>query len=147
MLTEQIRSKPNLHFRDFPRWPPFDISNIFINFVQHGNWYDILFYRKPTSTILKMAAIPANFNFQSGSIADNVLHDIGFLKLFLLLYADDIVIFSETEQGLHEGLNVLSKYCEEWKLVVYVNKTKVMVFRKRGRLKRELRFYYITTMK
>jgi len=36
----------------------------------------------------------------------------------------------------------LSKYCEKWKLVVNVNKTKVMVFRKRGRLKRELRFYY-----
>ena len=37
--TEKIRSKPNLHFHDFSRWPPFDISNIFINFVQHGNWY------------------------------------------------------------------------------------------------------------
>ena len=22
---KQIRSKPNLHFRDFSRWPPFDI--------------------------------------------------------------------------------------------------------------------------
>jgi len=55
--------------------------------------------------------------------------DIRFLKLFLLLYADDIVIFSETQEGLQEGLNVLSKYCEKWKLVVNVNKTtKVMVF-------------------
>ena len=26
--------------------------------------------------------------------------DLGFLKLFLLLYADDIVIMSETEEGL-----------------------------------------------
>ena len=31
--------------------------------------------------------------------------DLGLLKLFLLLYADDIVIFSESEQGLQEGLN------------------------------------------
>jgi len=54
--------------------------------------------------------------------------DIGFL------YIDfDIVIFSETEQGLQEGIDVLSKYCEKWKLVVNVNRTKVMVFRKRGR--------------
>jgi len=36
----------------------------------------------------------------------------------------------------------LSKYCEKWKLVVNVNKTKVMVFRKRARLQRKLKFYY-----
>ena len=29
---KKIRYKPNyLHFHDFSRWPPFDISNIFIN--------------------------------------------------------------------------------------------------------------------
>ena len=67
---------------------------------------------------------------------------IGFLKLFLLLIAGDIVIFSETEQGLQEGLYVLSKYWKKSKLVVNVNKTKVMVFRKRGRLTSELEFYY-----
>ena len=32
--------------------------------------------------------------------------DLGLLKLVLLLYADDIVIFSESEQGLQEGLNI-----------------------------------------
>ena len=37
--------------------------------------------------------------------ADGV--DSGFLKLFLLLYADDIVIFSETAEGLQNGLNIL----------------------------------------
>jgi len=33
--------------------------------------------------------------------------DLGLLKLFLLLYADDIVIMSETEEGLHKGLLLL----------------------------------------
>ena len=33
---KKIGSKPNLHFHDFSRWAPFDIVNIFINFVQHG---------------------------------------------------------------------------------------------------------------
>ena len=58
--------------------------------------------------------------------------DIGCVNLFLLLCADDTVIYSETELGLQEGIDVFSKYCEEWKLVFNVNKTKVMVFRKRG---------------
>ena len=31
--------------------------------------------------------------------------DIGMLKLYLLLYADDIVIFSSTSDGLQKGLD------------------------------------------
>ena len=32
--------------------------------------------------------------------------DIGSIKLFLLLYADDMTIFSEIVEGLQESLNV-----------------------------------------
>ena len=50
--------------------------------------------------------------------------DIGILKLFLLLYVDDIVIFSETEQGLQTGLDILYEYCHQcWKLKVNIQKT------------------------
>ena len=38
--------------------------------------------------------------------------DIGMLKLYLLLYADDIVIFSNTSEGLQKGLDILSDYCQ-----------------------------------
>ena len=37
---KKIRSKPNLNFRDSSRWPPFDISNSFINFVQYDYCYE-----------------------------------------------------------------------------------------------------------
>ena len=33
--------------------------------------------------------------------------DTGTIKLFLLLYADDMTLFSETAEGLQEGLDVL----------------------------------------
>ena len=66
--------------------------------------------------------------------------DIGVLKLFLLLYADDIVIFSETEKGLQTGLDILYAYCQSWKFKVNIQKTKVMVFRKGGFLPKNLRF-------
>ena len=68
--------------------------------------------------------------------------DIGVLKLFLLLYADDIVIFSETDKGLQTGLDILYAYCQSWKLKVNIQKTKVMVFRKGGFLPQNLRFMY-----
>lgn len=47
-----------------------------------------------------------------------------------LMYADDLVLMSQTAVGLQRGLNCLSNYCDEWKLRVNVKKTKVVVFRK-----------------
>ena len=43
--------------------------------------------------------------------------EIDTIKVFLLLYADDITIFAETAEGLQEGLNLLSNYCTRWKLI------------------------------
>jgi hypothetical protein len=68
--------------------------------------------------------------------------DIGMLKLYLLMYADDIVIFSYTAENLQNGLNILSDYCNRWKLKVNKKKTKVMIFRKGGALPRNLNFYF-----
>ncbi|XP_021350729.1 uncharacterized protein LOC110448677 [Mizuhopecten yessoensis] len=54
-----------------------------------------------------------------------------FVEIFVLLYADDSVLFSESPEGLQSALNVFQQYCKIWKLNINVNKTKVMVFRKR----------------
>ena len=59
--------------------------------------------------------------------------EVGMLKLLLLLYADDIVIFSETAEGLQKGLHILKDYCDKWKLIINTSKTKIMVFRKGGK--------------
>lgn len=67
--------------------------------------------------------------------------DIGMLKLFVLLYADDIVILSETENGFQHGLKFLEDYCDRWKLQVNVNKRKVMIFRNRGAVRKKYIFY------
>ena len=44
--------------------------------------------------------------------------DSTVFKLFLLLYADYITIFSETPEGLQKALDILKKYWNEWKLTV-----------------------------
>ena len=68
--------------------------------------------------------------------------DIGSLKLFLLLYADDMTIFAETPAGLQKGLDTLKSYCNRWKLTVNIEKTKIIIFRKGGILPRDMRFFY-----
>ena len=68
--------------------------------------------------------------------------DVGSIKLFLLLYADDMTIFAETAEGLQKGLDILGSYCNRWKITVNIEKTKIMVFRKGGILPRDMRFLY-----
>jgi len=51
-----------------------------------------------------------------------------FLNLFIILYADDTVILSNTPEGLQECLNQLKSYCNRWKLTVNASKTKITIF-------------------
>ena len=60
----------------------------------------------------------------------------------LLMFADDTVIFSETRQGLQTGLDGLREYCSKWGLTVNEGKTKVIVFRKGGRLGKKDKWYF-----
>ena len=48
-----------------------------------------------------------------------------------LLYADDLVILSESEKGLQTALNLLNKYCTTWRLKINTDKTKVIFFNSR----------------
>ena len=49
-----------------------------------------------------------------------------------LMYADDNVLISETPVGLQQKLNTLYQQCQRLGLVVNLNKTKIIVFRKGG---------------
>ena len=56
----------------------------------------------------------------------NELHIL--FELFVILYADDTVLMSETKEGMQQSLNIFQLYCDLWKFDVNINKTKVMVF-------------------
>ena len=53
-----------------------------------------------------------------------------FLKLYILLYADDTIVMAESSEDLQEALNAVGNYCELWKLRINVNKTKIIRFAK-----------------
>ena len=77
------------------------------------------------------------FRFKDGN--DGI--DIGMLKIFLLLYADDIILFAKSSE-LQKSSDTLFVYCQRYKLSVNTSKTKVIVLRKGGILPRDLKFYY-----
>ncbi len=58
---------------------------------------------------------------------------LGKKSISCLMYADDLVIFSESADGLQNCLNKLHAYTEKWGLKVNLKKTKILIFQNRGR--------------
>ncbi len=63
------------------------------------------------------------------------------LSIYLLLFADDAVLISESAEGLQSSMNNLFEYCTKWNITVNVEKTKIVIFHK-GRLKKGYRWVY-----
>ena len=49
-----------------------------------------------------------------------------------LMFADDLLLLSETPDGLQNSLNKLFSYCHKWQLSININKTKCITFQQRN---------------
>lgn len=56
-----------------------------------------------------------------------------YLKLLVIMYADDTAILCDTEAGMKQALLALKSYCGDWRLGVNCRKTKIVIF-SRGRV-------------
>jgi hypothetical protein len=81
---------------------------------------------------------PILFNLYINSIVDDLEKAktdpviVGDVQVNSLLYADDIILLSSTQEGLQNSLNVLSNFCSSWKLDVNQEKSKAIVFNSNG---------------
>ena len=56
--------------------------------------------------------------------------DIGNIKICTLMFADDIVIFTEKPEDLQKLLTSFHEWCNKWRMIVNVGKSKIVHFRK-----------------
>ncbi|KAI5742578.1 hypothetical protein M8J77_008802 [Diaphorina citri] len=61
-------------------------------------------------------------------------------RMIALMYADDLVLLAESDEEMQNMLNVFHRYCQEKQLVVNVDKTKIMIFRRKGRVSKKYKF-------
>lgn len=66
---------------------------------------------------------------------------VTYLRMYILLFADDTVIFSENKEDLQKALDVFETYCDTWKLTVNITKTKIMIF-SGGRMPGNMHFHF-----
>ena len=64
------------------------------------------------------------------------------LNLFLVMYADDMVLLAESPEGLQQNINALLNYTMKWDLTVNTNKTKIVVFRNGGKIRKNEKWFY-----
>ena len=62
------------------------------------------------------------------------------LSVSSLLYADDLAILAETEEGLQMQLKKLESWCKKWRMRVNIKKTKVVHFRTKSVDKTRFKF-------
>ena len=58
------------------------------------------------------------------------------------MYADDIVLLSKTTKELQLLLHKLEDFCIKWNLKVNIDKTKIIIFNKSGRVLKGYNFFY-----
>ena len=85
-----------------------------------------------------------NFMIQRGNSSLKFDYELcnTYLKILVLMYADDTVIMSNTCKGLQSALSSLEQYCKIWKLEVNSDKTKVCVFSSRKVKKGVIKIMY-----
>ena len=70
---------------------------------------------------------------------------LDLIEIFILLFADDIALISQTIVGLQTQLNSLCSAANRLELRVNMDKTKIVVFRKGGYLGAREKWYYGTS--
>ena len=68
--------------------------------------------------------------------------NVNDINLMLLFFADDMVVLAETQEDLQNNLDSLYQYCLSWSLEVNSIKTKCIVFRRRGGLLNNEKWFY-----
>ena len=72
-------------------------------------------------------------NRESSRVLGDVLET--YLRLYILLYADDTIVLAESPKQLQQALNSVKDYCENFFLKINLTKTKIIVF-SRGKIRK-----------
>ena len=84
---------------------------------------------------------PVLFNIFINDIGEDLLENnvpiLNGHKISHLLYADDLLLLSTSENELQRNITIINEFCNKWGLSVNADKSKVMVFSKSGRMSKD----------
>ena len=63
-------------------------------------------------------------------------------EISLLLVVDDFVILALSKQGLQDKIDLLEKYCKDWRVKFYLKESKILIFSKQRTAVKRLKVYF-----
>ena len=63
-------------------------------------------------------------------------------EISLLLVVDDFVILALSKQGLQDKIDLLEKYCKDWRVKFYLKESKILIFSKQRAAVKRLKVYF-----
>ena len=115
-------------------------NNDFLNTLNGKNDVNDMYFSSYTGFFQGESLSPFLFSMFINDLDDYLANDkhcgilLDEIILTSLLFADDMVIFSNTRKGLQNGLDALYEYCVNWGLTVNVQKTNCVAFKGGGNL-------------
>ena len=95
----------------------------------------VVIAQKCVDSLLNDLELSVNRNYKgldmlADEIHNNLCYDDVevFLRMYVLLYADDTIVMAETPDDLQSALNAACDYCQTRHLTVNTSKTKVIIF-------------------
>ena len=64
----------------------------------------------------------------------------------MCLCADDLILLSNTKEGLQNQINKMGVFCDKWRLEINVKKTKIVVFNRGNKLLKDVFTYRDNTL-
>jgi phage terminase small subunit len=89
---------------------------------KHSEYFEIFRGVKQRDTISLINDLGASFNTEECKPPELLNSKVGSLA-----FADDLLIISESKEGLQNSVNKLNMFCDNWQLTLNVKKTKTMV--------------------
>lgn len=135
-----------------------DIGGNFLNII--ANMYQNVFYCVKLNGFIseninsnvgvKQGCVlsPLLFNLYLADLPDIFTDDchpvnLANSKINCLMFADDLILLSESAVGLQRCIDKLQEYCSKWCLSVNMDKTKVIIFNKGGSRITKFRFRFM----
>ena len=113
------------------------IQSMFQNATSRVKWGGVLgeIFENLYGVLQGGVLSPNFFNIFLEDLPDYISREkgvyISHTKIPYLLFADDLVLMSESPTGLQKLMRGLENFCSQWHMVVNVTKTKVVVFNER----------------
>ena len=80
-----------------------------------------------------LTALHAYLNNKCGVILSKMI-------IAYILFADDLILCSETMEGLQLQFEGLFQYCKKWHLILSLTKTKIMIFNSKKKITNKFTF-------